>query len=439
MVMNHYVKCGVCNAKFRLRAQIGYSDISIDYHCPVCETQITGIVKIPDNPQIDKKNLGIEFIINNAIEYHPSRNFADYVVELSTEFLQQRIAKDNEIGEMTPFIRTYSEQGEKGIKNIDRLRRSLNYLNRHKNDLKIISDLWNRNKIKLLINKVNDLDLTKTNIQSWEKPDNFRVKTTIEMLMVVHQSRISLLSSFWDSDRRSRILNYPNTFTEIENSIGNENISNFAYLLGNQNYYKDFEKRIHEITLIYIDILPDIIPLLNSLDLFTKDLNSGKYTITNKHVFSLINLYAKSYELYCDKIDLVIGLNNLNIRGNLNHFCNSRIKGEFIKITKSLSKYRKVKELLCIFDTYSSPYIGKVSNKIRNSEGHFSREFNIKHNSIEFKNSYKNNYEIIEVDYLEFTGKVIELFHTLNELFEVSYQMDKIFRIIKGEYMQIHE
>ncbi len=53
-----------------------------------------------------------------AVKY--IKNYLDH----RESFPQQRITKDNEVIEMTPFIRTFSEQGEKGIKNIDRLRKS---------------------------------------------------------------------------------------------------------------------------------------------------------------------------------------------------------------------------------------------------------------------------------------------------------------------------
>lgn len=429
MVTNHYVKCATCDSSFRLRAQIGFSNIPIHFNCPVCGTLITGEVIIPEEPDDSKNALGIQFKTNHTIDYEPKADLAEYLVELSTEFLQQKVVKDESFLILTPFMRSFSLYGEQGMNNINRLMKALKTLQKHKDELIIISELWNLNKIDLLMKKVNNFEITKKIINSWGKPKNYRISHILELLMVVHQSRIELLSPFFDEKRRNRILSHSSTYSIIENNVNIDKLIDYSKLLGLNNFFNDFEKRIHELTLDYIEILPDLLPLLNSIDQMRNEITSEKYTITTKYVKELTNFYAKTYELFCDKIDIIIGLNNLYVRGNIDKFCISDNRGYNIVINSFSSKYDKVSKLLCLFDSLSMPYIGLISNRIRNAEGHFSREFNIINNSIVFSDNHKGRNQVIEIDYLEFSNTTVNLFNALNEVFEVSYQFDKIYRV----------
>ncbi|QLY39817.1 hypothetical protein HF295_02650 [Hujiaoplasma nucleasis] len=413
-----------------MRTQIGFSNITINFNCPNCHTQITGLVTIPSEPKPEMKNLGIEFLVNNAEVFNSTNDLADFVVELSSEFLQQKVVKDDDYFQPTPFIRSFASYGKQGIDNLIRLKNALIRLFKYKNEYTIISNLWNSEKFRTLIIKLNEMSLTRLMIDTWKKPKAFKITNELEMLMVVHQSRVFLLSPFIEKNRRNRILDYPTTFNKIINSSEHQKIVNLSKLLGDKKYYIDFEKRMHEITLQYMEILPDFIPLLNSMDELKTDITSGKYTVTTKHVALLTAFYAKAYELFCDKIDLIIGLNNITVRGNCNLFCVSSAKVGFDNVINSFnSKYMKLSSLLCVFDTFSLPYTGLISNKIRNAEGHFDRDFNIDKNTIIFKDSHRGRVSEIEMDYLEFCSATIKLFNALNELFEVSYQMDKLYRI----------
>lgn len=433
MVANKYVKCSTCDSTFRLRAQIGYSNIPIYFNCPDCGTSITGEVVIPEDPDNSKNCLGIQFNLNHASEYEPKTDLAKYLVELSTEFLQQKVVKDDSFFILTPFMRTFTTSGEKGMNNIQRLMNAMKKLQKHKDELIIISDLWNLNKTDLLMNKVNSFEITKQIINSWGKHKNYRITHILELLLVVHQTRIELLSPFFDEKRRNRILSHSSTYSIIENHVDMGKLGDYSIMLGSNNFYNDFEKRIHELTLEYIEILPDLVPLLNSIDQMRDEITSGKYTITTKNVNKLTSFYAKTYELFCDKLDIIIGLNNLYVRGDINNFCISDNRGYINVINSFSSKFDKVSILLCLFDSLSMPYVGLISNRIRNAEGHFSREFNIVKNSIIFSDNHRGRNQIIEIDYLEFCSTTVNLFNALNEVFEVSYQLDKIYRISTGK------
>ena len=126
-------------------------------------------------------------------------------------------------------------------------------------------------------------------------------------------------------------------------------------------------------------------------------------------------------------------MNNIAVRGSYDIFCvSSNIVGFEQRLNSFSSKYKKITTLLCLFDRFSLPYSGLVSNRIRNAESHFTNEFNIDQNKIIFIDKHRGIEELIEVDYLFFCKTTVDLFNALNELFETSYQMDKIYRISLG-------
>lgn len=429
MTTNYYVTCNTCSTGLRLRAQIGYKNINVDFYCPVCNTHIIGKVIIPQNPDLSKKSMGIEFNIDNVSYDKNHDNLSDYVVELSSEFLQARISKDTELIKLTPFMRTFSQIGEDGIEHLNTLDKNYDKLLSYKNDFIVISDLWNNNKLDILTQKVNNLKLTKLMIHTWRKPNRYKITREIEMLMAVHQSRNFLITPFNEKKRVERINKFPELFSIEIYPYNTEQLIAFSLLIGSLDFFKDFEKRMHELTVKYIELLPDLIPIINNLEYNKENLKSKLYTITSKYVLVLTDFYAKCYELFCDKIDLILGLNNIFMRSDFNKFGVATKKDTFIEVINSFnSKFKKYNDLLVLMDKFSPAFIGLVSNKIRNAEGHFNREFVIDENAIRFIDNHRGNLREEVVDYLEFVAETIKLFNALNELFEYSYQIDKIYR-----------
>lgn len=430
MVANKYVKCSVCGATIRLRIQVGYRNIPFMFYCPDCETEIKGEINVDGG---DKKTW-----MNNVEEYDSKTNTAKYVQELSSEFLQKKIAIDSMSPEnfISPFIRNMMQGGEEKLKRINDIQRYYNNYINYKNDLKTMQDLYNNKKYDVLRIKIKDksfelIELLKTTLpKEW----NSKFINQLDFLMVIHQSRNLLITNLLNYVNKENVLNAPkNIQDEILPSL--EKFKPLMRLYGDNDKFDQYNQRMNEITENYMEILPILLPVISSIDEYRQELMSKEYVISYGPLFALTNLYQKMYELFCDGIDLVIGMNNVYNRGEYDKFCKTfdRISGFENIINSYSSKYKKYSELLMIFDKFSTPFVMAVHNKVRNAEGHFNRQVETNNHEIVFKDLHRGNNHEIRIDYLEFATNVVDLYNKLNVLFEYHYQLNKIYlQLYKG-------
>jgi len=431
MVANIYIKCSVCSSTIRLRIQMGYRDIPFMFYCPDCQTIIKGEIVL------ESKSGHKKTWFENAIEYSTKANTAKYVQELSSEFLQKKISLDDkDIGMMlTPFMRN-AMQGEEKIHKIMDVQRFYNFYSNYRNELETIQELYLNKKYDILKIKVRNKDwklierLKTTLPNEWEPLfDN-----QLDFLMVVHQSRNMLITNLLNLTNRQNVFDAPKMFTDNIIPIIEKMLPLIKYY-GDADKFVHFNKRMNEITSDYMEILPVLLPVISSMDEYREELLSKEYIISYGPLYELTNLYQKMYELFCDGIDLVIGMNNAFNRGNYEKFCKSfsKVSGYRDTINSYSSKYLKYSELLMIFDKFSPPFLGVIHNKIRNAEGHFNRHVQPDTNEIVFKDLHKGNSTEIRIDYLEFATSVVDLFSALDLLFEYHYQSEKMYlQMYKG-------
>ena len=79
MVGNIFIKCNICDKIFRLRWQIGYSKAFIKILCPNCKSQFEVLL----NTESESKYCNV-----SLIDY--DKTVADYLIEVSTEFLTKK-------------------------------------------------------------------------------------------------------------------------------------------------------------------------------------------------------------------------------------------------------------------------------------------------------------------------------------------------------------
>jgi hypothetical protein len=430
MVINEYLKCSICSATIRLRIQVGYRDIPFMFFCPDCKTEIKGEIVFENNGS--KKTW-----MKNVERYTPEGNTAKYVQEISSEFLQKKISLDEWIPEkmISPFLRNFM-QGEEKIKIIIDVQRYYNFYSVYKNELKIIQELYLNNKYELLRNKIKnkELKLVQELKKTFPKEWKLKFENQLDFLMIIHQARNLLITNLLNLASKQNILNSPKVIRDDLFPILDK-IKPLIKLFGDSDRFTQFNKRMDEVTYNYMEILPFLLPVISSVDYYREELLSKEYIISYEPLFELTNLYQQMFELFCDGIDLVIGINNAFNRGNYEKFCKYfRNVSSFNEIINSYnSKYKKYTELLMVFDKFSPPFIGIIHNKIRNAEGHFNRQVEPDTHEIVFKDLHMGNNTEIRIDYLEFALSVVQLYSALDFLFEYHYQLNKsYFQLFKG-------
>lgn len=434
MVINNYVKCSTCCTKFRLRIQAANRDIKFSFSCPKCNTILSG--KYVFKHGSDEKNTK-----NNCVAYHPEKseqgiNNAEYVQELSAEFLQKKIEVDNFDktrldSYATPFMRTIQLLGKENVKKINEKERYLFTYESYANDLTLIEDLYINKKFDLLQYKLTKGNLPLIELLKNTLPDDFQFicKNELDMITIIHQARNILITNLLDSRRKSNIYNAPLNFTNTIISKINL-VDPLIKHLGDKGYFYSFHSRMVEVTRDYTEILPYLIPLITAVDYYSSVLKSGEYIISIEIFRDITSLYQKMFELFCDGIDLIIGLNNIFERGSYNlFFMPKKNMSTFEEVINSYtSKFLKYTEQLKN-EKFTGGLFDILSNVIRNSEGHFDRTYDFDNNEVVFKNKHKGSEEILRVDYVTFISDFIMLFNATNELFEYCYQMEKVFLI----------
>lgn len=433
MVINNYVKCSTCSTKFRLRIQVANRDIKFSFSCPKCNTILSGKYVFKNGS--DEKNTK-----NNCSDYYPKKsehgiNNAEYVQELSAEFMQKKLEVDSFDktkldSYITPFMRTIQLLGEENIGKISEKESYLFRYESYANDLILIEDLYINKKFDLLQYK-----LTKGNLQLIEllkntlpKDFKFICKNELDMITIIHQARNILITNLLDLTRKSNVLNAPLNFTSIISKINL--VDPLIKHLGDKGYFYSFHSRMVEVTRDYGEILPYLIPLITAVDYYSSVLKSGEYIISIEIFRDITSLYQKMFELFCDGIDLIIGLNNIFERGSYDSFfMPKKNMSTFEEVINSYgSKFLKYTEQLKN-EKFTGGLLDILSNVIRNSEGHFDRTYDFDKNEVVFKNKHKGSEKIHRVDYVTFISDFIMLFNATNELFEYCYQMEKVFLI----------
>ena len=407
MVNNFFIKCDVCNSCVRIRYQVSEEKCLINFYCPNCNTQIDGSVQtIYHNGMeaIEPFPWHYDLKLNNASETRDDKS--DYVLEISPDFLVNKLIKNEDATVVTPFLRHISLSKNKTANS-----RYNNFLQSWKdnwNTIKIILDLCHNQKYELLLSRFSE---------SYEDLPN-----NINAIIKTHQSLIIFCNKILPKNTLHEYSKMKNRIVKLMQNNNEEMMSFFEHY--NLETIIDCERKILQLVKSFLDNFPKFVPVFNSLT-YKENNDLRLSTLTFENIKSF---YQDAYELILFLLPQAIGLNNICNRKKLNNFST----GEFPfkdKINSYNSKFKIYEELFNPNDNFSWLINSEIKNHIRNSIGHFNYKIDDKKQTIIFIDSHKGNKNIIELALVDVAKNCIYMFYTLINLLELNYELLKISQI----------
>lgn len=425
MVINIFVKCNVCNTTYKLRWQVGRELVPVSFNCLECNTNIDGKLSI-----IVKGNS----LINNPFKCHVNLEnaskilendslIADYIFEVSTEFFCKKIDKNNfDIG-MSPFLRNFNLFIDDDY--INDLFAYIEKLKNYNNKLNIIFNLYNKKKYEYLTKEL----LSKENF--WINENSMVLKkekfqNEVDYLMGVHHYSFALLHK---TLIEKNLADFNKIMIDINElyKYNSFNVLELTKVLYEKKIIENLNNKFSILCDKYLKMMVNLTPLyVVKCDLSSIDLET--YGITTINLGSLLNLYNKIYEFLGEYIIIIIGLNNISERGNINKF-NNKEEDFYNCILKVNSKFNLFNDYLISGEKFTSLFDGVIDNIIRNSEAHFDTTFDSKTQLITFTSKKGDKSKITKKYLAEFACLVINSFQKCVFVWEFYYQCYKLFLI----------
>ncbi len=403
MVHNEFVQCNACKMKINLRIQIGYFDIPFYVCCPECHSTIHGKVLVKGN-KINVENA-------NMIQFS---NEEFYSVELSAEFpTRKAIYKKMADIEYSPYIRNHSFYGDPITATI-RTQEAMvfaNFAQSGLNKMKQNFELFWNDQDKILFTRIENMIKQQSHIPFSEIKNKFDVTIALHQLLLTTTGISVIIGK--DSLREyteigKLVLGSPNLFIKIDDFIINGEVD-----------FNHIEKKGFKLIELFAKIYEQLIPViaLKNGD-FLKNIDKDQYGIMTANFDELTDFYAKSYEWILDNLKIILGLNNIFVRGDSTKCVNEKKYQNFIKESNG----NKMKNgYIDETEPFSKP-ISSLNNRVRNAIQHFDSEIDYETQLITFKDGNKS----VDLYLIEFADLCIENFRIMFYILELIYNLRKL-------------
>lgn len=413
MVNHAFCQCNYCKTTILLRFQMGYFDIPFDICCPECGVHICGIQKIVDDHTLS---------LNNASIIEEDLKALDYYADFSVELPHAKINHFESIESLTktkfsPFMLTASlYEGDKHFEMIKHMREFLSFKSSYWSQLTPLFDLFFNGKIAL------------TQEHFLKLSSRFVVKNDLDALMALHQTTVlgmntilpdGTLGKFIDASKQ---ISKPSVLLKMDD---------FITSLGGEEYFNSVSKKLVKIYDRWIVNFEKYIPAtMLSLGNAVEKLDKDTFGIATTSFEDMIKFYADSYELILDYIDVVIGLNNIVVRGDHNTFPANTIHVN--KKTPCVGNFEDYREIVkstrlnLLVDNEPFSKAIPLNRKARNAIAHFNYEFDAGTQKITFSDKHKRNNNTVELYLIELALLCYENISILVYLDELLYSLRKI-------------
>lgn len=402
MVANFFIQCNRCKSIYRLRWQIGYEKATVQIRCPKCNSRLHGYLSTNELSAVN---------IHGATEI--SCDKADYVQEVSTEFLTHKIKTE---AEFTDFITPYIRSNIFDHPNISNIMEYLHFIEDHPNEVEAITDLLNEKSSKYLKEKLRDdnnvyISICKSVIKK------YRLNSQVDLLMASHQYLMTMLLR---SGVNTSVASIMNDIKDLRISCF-EQVKEFSKLLDNKGYYSLLNNKFSKLTDVYNENYLSFVSTLITDDISKIDLN--EFGLSSVDYEDLLELYRKCYEFIGEFIIYIVGLNNIYERGNYNTFKKGTADIEE-KVNKE-DKYNRIQCFVKKSEKFSNGFCETLNKVIRNADAHFDVQYDIFNQIIAFTNKGKNSINEEKLYLLEFTKETIKIYGLCVALWEIAYQLQK--------------
>lgn len=354
MIVPKVVKCNYCNEKTLLRFQVTEGIIPFDFYCPNCGVTFEGYADFSN---------GQKFIVSNAEEIETNIEDSDYYLNISNEFLCEKVTKFINIEEyikkgFSPFMMTTMlfKESENLIEANKRMNRYIEFVKWFGNSIKPLYELFFSNKINLLKEPLKKIS------------EHYIIENELDAYMSLHQITVIGISSIFE---KQMLKSYTELASNVLKSEYSSEILKFIDYLNEKNRFQDFYTKIYDIYLKWFEKTNKFLPIIfYSMSDSIEEIDKDIYGITTLSFEDLKNFYSETYELILDLISIPIGLNNIVERKKYDCFCvDSNVKdfNAFFNLVKSQRIYSiSEKELFSrkIF----------INRHVRNSISHYDFE-----------------------------------------------------------------
>lgn len=409
MIYNHFIACDMCDTKINLRSQLGYFDIPFHIHCPRCQSSIDGKLSIS----------GIGLTLENAHTIS-SEDSKFYSVELSAEFPTRKIIyKDIRDIELSPFLKNFQFYGEdeKAQRATQNAMRFANYSKNEWSNLKRYFELFWNNKSELLYSKLEN------EIVKFDWLPLSKISNDLDAAIALHQMLLTTTGI-------TSVINIGvlTQYTEISNLLLNNQKHQDEILKFIDNMALDLnmiEKKAFELIDLFSKIYDQLIPVVALKNAnCIQNVNREDYGIMTANFEELTNFYAKSYEWILDNINIVVALNNIVVRNDINKCANDKTYDFFSKESKG----NKLKNTYIKEDEPFSKPTNSLNNRIRNAIQHFDSKIDYESQKITFTDRNKQE----QLYLIDFAALCLENFYIIFYLLELVYNLRKVKYISLG-------
>lgn len=377
MTHNYFLKCPVCQTVTRMRTPIGYvPKTPVRVHCGKCDTLLTGEFFIDNN------KLRIKFTPLNCEEV--LQQSFDFFGEASGEMLCNKViachAEGEDIallpmGRVSPVFDFMSSIPEPA---------RIRFINYACYCISLV-DNWDQSRIKydLYLNKKKDLLFEKyaeeTNKLLCEKDSD------LGALQLAFRSLLYQLGGFF------KILDLEKILTQINYHFSHmkpEQLRTYLSRLRENDRLSLAQNKVFKIMYDFVRVSTNLIPAIGVLYYTEPDhIDKEQLGISTCSFEDIKSFYQDTYESLIDCCDIIVGLDNIENRGNFDTFKTNMTLEGFRKQPKG-ARIHGLTEPEFFVQIFNLP---TVSSSLRNAIGHSDYVYNGAKQTISYKEKAGNS------------------------------------------------
>lgn len=354
MTVNYFIECPICKTITRMRSPAGYIySTPVRIHCGNCNTLLTGEFIS------DEKRTKAYFIGKNCKEVQ--QQDYSYYGETSGEILSKKIVPFNGTKEHlfhptpSPVFDNFS------LMDLNEMESFIDYSCYVSN----LSSKWDKEYIKYSLYLNSKYDLIRENYSNNAKLCGYKLDTDFGVLKYIYYSLFfDCAGIFKSSVLRTNFFDANNHFRHLNRNA----IFDYVNYLESSDRLNSAQEKVFGIFFDFIKIFDYIIPALGSTFYIDSSKIDKKIKGISTCTFEDVkHFYQNAFEVLSEYSDIVVGLDNIEIRDSFNIFTNSFDMDKFVKSQRKGNRIKfldKNEFFSGLFD------LAGDSNELRNAIGH---------------------------------------------------------------------